>query len=64
MYTFPVGISSEVNVIAWLEFEFIYYDVSIPHVSNYTMVTSERILYAQLHDISYFYLIQIIHTQL
>ena len=40
VYTFLKGISLKVNVIAWQEFKFIYYDVAVQHVSYYAMETS------------------------
>ena len=40
VYTFPKGISLTVMVIAQLEFELAYCDVTIQHVSLYEMGTS------------------------
>ena len=39
VHTFPKGICPKVNVIAWLEFEFAYYDVAVQHDSYYSMGT-------------------------
>ena len=36
---FPKGISPKVNVILWLVFELAYHNVTIQHVSHYTMGT-------------------------
>ena len=33
-HTFPKGISSTVNVIAWLKFEIAYYDFTVQHFSH------------------------------
>ena len=35
VHTFPKGISPKVNVIARLEFELAYYDVTVHYVSHY-----------------------------
>ena len=37
VHTFPKGISPEVNRIARLGFELVYYDVAVQHVSHYAM---------------------------
>ena len=34
VHTFPEGISLKVNVIPWLEFELIYYNVIVRHISH------------------------------
>ena len=36
MHTVPKGISPKVNVIARLDFELVYDNVSVQHVSHYT----------------------------
>ena len=38
--TFPKCISLRVNVIMWLEFELVYYDAAIWHISHYATGTS------------------------
>ena len=38
-HIFPKGISAKVNVIAWLEFELTYYNVTVQHVNHYTTET-------------------------
>ena len=40
IHTSPKGISPKVNVIAQLEFELAYSNVTIQHISHYAMVTS------------------------
>ena len=40
VYTFPKGISLEMNVIARREFDLAYFDDRVKHVSNNTMETS------------------------
>ena len=45
---FPKGVSPKVNVIARLEFELAYYDVTIQNVSHYT--TSPRSAVAKVLD--------------
>ena len=37
--TFPEGISTKVNVIARLEFEFTYFEVATQHFTHYAMET-------------------------
>ena len=37
VHAFPKSISLKLNVIAWLKFEVIYYDVAVQHVSHYAM---------------------------
>ena len=39
VHTFLREISSEVNVITWLEFKLIYYDVTVQYISHCTMRT-------------------------
>ena len=39
---FSKGINPKVNIIAWQEFELIYYDVAVQHINHYTMGTSSR----------------------
>ena len=41
-HTFPKGISPKVNVIAWLEFELVYYNVALEHIRYYTMISNEE----------------------
>ena len=36
VYAFPKSINPKVNVIAWLEFELAYYDVTVQHFNHYT----------------------------
>ena len=38
VHTFPKDISPKVNVITWLEYELVYYDIAVQHVSRYTTV--------------------------
>ena len=44
VHAFPKGISLKVNVIAWLEFELTYYDVTVQHVSHIAMETTPGLL--------------------
>ena len=39
IHIFPKGISPKVNVIARLESELAYYNVTVQHVTHYTVVT-------------------------
>ena len=39
-HTIPKGISPKVNVIAWLEFELVYYHVTVQLVNRDAMVIS------------------------
>ena len=50
---FSKGNSPKVKVIAWLEFEIVYYDVAVQLTSHHTMCTP-------LYGFKYSYLIQII----
>ena len=43
VHTFPKGICSKVNVIAWLEFELAYYDSAAQRFYNYTTRTPSLI---------------------
>ena len=36
-FPFPKGISLQVNVRAWLEFELVYYNVKVQYVSHYLL---------------------------
>ena len=40
IHAFPMGISPKVNVMVWVNFALVYYDVSIQHVYYYSMVIS------------------------
>ena len=42
IHTFPKGISPKVNVIAWVEFELVYFKVADQHVIHYTNGDSSR----------------------
>ena len=35
VHTFPKSISSRVKEIPWLEFELVYYDIIVQHISHY-----------------------------
>ena len=49
--TFPQDISLKMNVIAWLEFEPAYQDVTVQHISyNTTETTPFRNLYARIDN--------------
>ena len=67
LHTFPIGISPKVNVVAGLEFELAYYDVTVQHFSHYHTVTPpifsavfKGFFCTRLFGIKYFYLIEII----
>ena len=39
LYTFPKGISPQVNVIARLEFELTYYNITVQNINHMAMAT-------------------------
>ena len=39
IYTFPKGVSLRVNMIAWLEFEFAYFEAAVRHFDFYATPT-------------------------
>ena len=45
VYTHPKGICSKVNVIALLDFELAYYDVTVQHISHYATESLPNVTY-------------------
>ena len=43
VHTFPKDTSLKVNIIAQLEFELTYYNITVQHISNYAMGTPYQI---------------------
>ena len=44
IHTFLKGISLKMNVIAWLEFELVYFEATVQHFSHYAMKLSPSLL--------------------
>ena len=42
VHIFPLSISPKENVITWLEFELVYYNVTVLHISHYTTMTPPK----------------------
>ena len=64
---FTKSISSKVNVIAWLEFAFAYYDAAIYHVNHYVTETphskaedfrEEKDIYIYIYIYIYLFVLQ------
>ena len=43
VHNFPKGINPKVNVITWLEFELVPYEVAFRHINNYIKGTAPLI---------------------
>ena len=53
VHTFPKDISPKMNVIAWLEFELIYFEVAVQHFNHYATGTPPLTLFGSSSEISF-----------
>ena len=44
VHIFPKGISPKVNVIAWLEFELVYFEAAVQHFSQYAKEIAAQLI--------------------
>ena len=61
VYSFLKDVSPKVNIVAWLEFELAYYNVSLQHVNHYAMGTSLYTLVFYLELIKFILLVYILN---